>query len=130
MKHIFLRTLLSALFVLTAQLLSAQSLQQSTFEVNGACGMCKQRIEKTAKQAGAATARWDLKTHRLTFTFDISQTSSDSIQQAIAVAGHDTEKYRAEDATYEALPDCCLYRESLNHEDAQTSIHGIVLSED
>lgn len=130
MKHIFLRTLLSALFVLTAQLLSAQSLQQSTFEVNGACGMCKQRIEKTAKQAGAATARWDLKTHRLTITFDISQTSSDSIQQAIAVAGHDTEKYRAEDATYEALPDCCLYREAHNHDDAHTSIHGIVLSED
>ncbi|MFA6854485.1 MAG: copper chaperone, partial [Bacteroidales bacterium] len=30
---------------------------------------------------------------------------------ALAAVGHDTDKYKADQATYDALPSCCKYRE-------------------
>jgi len=33
----------------------------------------------------------------------------DASQQAMAKAGHDTEKYRTDDATYDDLHGCCQY---------------------
>ncbi|MFA5695111.1 MAG: efflux RND transporter periplasmic adaptor subunit [Proteiniphilum sp.] len=80
--------------------------------VQGLCEMCKERIEKTAKAVnGVHTASWDLKTKQLHLGFDPAQTSADSVAKAIAKAGHDTEQYKADKATYDALPDCCKYRD-------------------
>jgi Cu(I)/Ag(I) efflux system membrane fusion protein len=42
--------------------------------------------------------------------FDGKKTNSDAIQKAIAVVGHDTEKYKAPDDVYKELPECCLFR--------------------
>jgi hypothetical protein len=33
----------------------------------------------------------------------------DKIQSLVAAVGHDTEKVRANDVVYNALPDCCRY---------------------
>ena len=80
--------------------------------VQGLCEMCKERIEKTAKAVnGVHTARWDQKTKQLHLGFDPTQTSGDVVAKAIAKAGHDTDKYKADKATYDALPDCCKYRD-------------------
>jgi len=80
--------------------------------VLGLCEMCKERIEKTAKAVnGVHTARWDQKTKQLHLGFDPTQTSADVVAKAIAKAGHDTDKYKADKATYDALPDCCKYRD-------------------
>ena len=80
--------------------------------VQGLCEMCKERIEKTAKAVnGVHTARWDQKTKQLHLGFDPTQTSADVVAKAIAKAGHDTDKYKADKATYDALPDCCKYRD-------------------
>ena len=80
--------------------------------VQGLCEMCKERIEKTAKAVnGVQTASWDLKTKQLHLGFDPAQTSADAVAKAIAKAGHDTEQYKADKATYDALPDCCKYRD-------------------
>jgi hypothetical protein len=43
--------------------------------------------------------------------FDGMKTSSDAIQKAIAKVGHDTEKLKADDKIYSAMPGCCKYRE-------------------
>ena len=34
----------------------------------------------------------------------------DDIHKAIAKAGHDTEKFKSDNETYNSLPDCCKYR--------------------
>ena len=80
-----------------------------TIKVLGNCDMCKTRIEKAAKAEGASGASWDSKTKLLTLNYDPSKTSIDAIAKKEASVGHDTEKYKAEDKVYNALPGCCKY---------------------
>lgn len=80
--------------------------------VQGLCEMCKDRIEKTARGInGVYSAVWELKSRELHIDFDKGKTSIDAISKAIATVGHDTEKHKADDKVYEALPACCKYRE-------------------
>jgi Cu(I)/Ag(I) efflux system membrane fusion protein len=84
----------------------------ATLTVQGLCGMCKTRIEKAAKGVkGVTAAQWNSETKALSFSYDDKKTSPDAIGKAIAKAGHDTDKYKAEDKVYNALPGCCKYRE-------------------
>jgi len=80
-----------------------------TIKVSGNCGMCKDRIEKAAKDEGATSASWDSKTKMLTVSFDGSKTSADALAKKMASVGHDTEKYKAADDVYAKLPGCCHY---------------------
>jgi hypothetical protein len=91
--------------------LSAQTgnLKNENIKVSGNCSMCKSRIEKAAKAEGAATASWDSKTKMLAVSYDPSKTNSDALAKKMAAVGHDTEKYKADDKVYEALPGCCHY---------------------
>ncbi|MDR1492284.1 MAG: cation transporter [Planctomycetaceae bacterium] len=83
----------------------------STLTVQGLCGMCKKRIEETAKSvAGVSFAQWDGKTKLLQLDFDSDATSLNAISLVVAAAGHDTEKHQADDAVYNAFPGCCKYR--------------------
>ncbi|MBE3086800.1 MAG: heavy-metal-associated domain-containing protein [Bacteroidetes bacterium] len=85
------------------------STKTETFKVWGNCDMCKARIEKTVKAEGATSAAWDAKTKMLAVTFDPSKTSMDAFGKKLASVGHDTEKYKADDKVYNALPGCCKY---------------------
>lgn len=79
--------------------------------VAGKCGMCETRIEKTAAAVdGVKKADYDLKAKVLTVTYDEKKTSADGIEKALAAVGHDTDKYKADDAVYNKLPGCCHYR--------------------
>jgi hypothetical protein len=80
-----------------------------TLKVSGNCGMCKDRIEKAATEAGATSAAWDSKTKMLTVSFDASKTNVDTFSKKMASVGHDTEKYKADDKVYAGLPGCCKY---------------------
>jgi Cu(I)/Ag(I) efflux system membrane fusion protein len=74
--------------------------------------MCKERIEKAAKSVeGVKSAQWDLITKQLHMDLDLTKTSIDAVAKVIAKAGHDTDKFKANKATYEALPSCCKYRD-------------------
>ena len=95
--------------ILFSQQLYAQTAKSETIKVWGNCGMCKKRIEKSAKSAGAITASWDAEKLELQVTFDEKQTSSISIQQAIANAGYDTQDITADDKAYNKLSGCCKY---------------------
>lgn len=78
--------------------------------VSGNCGMCKARIEKTAKQVnGVVSATWDEDSKMLKLEFDSSQTSIGEVSQEVAKAGHDTKYSKAEDNVYNNLPGCCQY---------------------
>jgi periplasmic mercuric ion binding protein len=96
----------------TTQLNAAKAVQTASIKVNGKCGLCKTRIEKAAKLAGVTTADWNEATKTLKITFDGSKTNVDKVSKAIAAVGHDTEKYKADAKTYNALPACCKYERS------------------
>ncbi|WP_459685713.1 heavy-metal-associated domain-containing protein [Viscerimonas tarda] len=79
--------------------------------VQGMCDMCKARIEKAASGVkGVSAATWDGEKKEVHLNFDSHQTSVDAISKAIAKSGHDTDKDKADDAVYDALPGCCKYR--------------------
>lgn len=90
---------------------TAQS-EHAMFGVKGACGMCKQRIEEAAKSVkGVTSASWDKEAQMVHLQFNPAQTSPDAIAKAIAKAGHDNDKYKADDSIYNKLPACCKYRQ-------------------
>jgi Cu(I)/Ag(I) efflux system membrane fusion protein len=73
--------------------------------------MCKDRIEKTAKSvSGVSSATWDLKAKELHLNYNPEKTNLDAVSKALAKVGHDTEKHKADEKTYNALPSCCKYR--------------------
>jgi len=84
--------------------------KHASVKVAGNCDMCKDRIEKAAKSvAGVSSANWEAETQILHLNFDAQKTNIDIIQKAIADVGHDTEKFKAKDATYRELHGCCQY---------------------
>lgn len=79
--------------------------------VQGLCELCKERIETAAKGVeGVSSAMWDIEKKELHLNFNPHQTNLDAISKAIAKAGHDTDRDKADQAAYDALPDCCKYR--------------------
>jgi len=83
----------------------------ATFHVSGNCDMCKARIEKAAKSVeGVKSAYWDEKSRKIHVGYDEMKTDPTKIGASIARAGHDTEKIKADDKVYDALPECCKYR--------------------
>lgn len=87
------------------------SASHAMLAVGGSCGMCKTRIEKTAKDIdGVSVAEWNQEKQELHLHFDAGKTSLKAISAAIAKAGHDTELDTAPDDVYDALPGCCKYR--------------------
>ena len=139
MKYLFI-SLLSLLFSITAytQINSDSSI---TIKVFGNCIQCKTRIEAAIKTKGVKNAVWSIETKLLKLQFDPAVISIDKIHQKIADAGHDTEFKKAKNKTYNALPECCLYRENetmpakidsvLNLTASNNNfVKGIVLEED
>jgi Cu(I)/Ag(I) efflux system membrane fusion protein len=85
--------------------------EHATIVVQGLCEMCKERIENAAKSMpGVSLASWDAPTKQLHLHYDSSKTSMDKVSKAIAETGHDTDRHRADDRVYNALPECCKYR--------------------
>lgn len=104
--------LLIAFFAIASNPLSAQqtsNIVTDTIKVNGNCGSCKNRIEKSLNMKGISSANWDKETKLLIVTYNKDKISNDVIQKKVASIGYDTEKYRAEDIVYGKLPGCCQY---------------------
>jgi Cu(I)/Ag(I) efflux system membrane fusion protein len=85
--------------------------KETIFKVSGNCELCKERIEKAANSVeGVNSAEWNVKTKQLRVEYNSMETSSENIQKAIANVGHDTELFKADNAVYNQLPECCRYR--------------------
>ncbi|MFA7445660.1 MAG: cation transporter [Flavobacteriaceae bacterium] len=79
-------------------------------EVNGNCDMCKKRIEKAAYSVkGVKSAQWHSDHQDMHLIIDESKTSIEEVHKAVAKAGHDTDKAKADDKVYEELHGCCMY---------------------
>lgn len=85
---------------------------KATIEVDGVCGMCKERIEKASIQAkGVKSAIWNVDSHELKLIYNEEKTDLTKIQQSIADSGHDTQAIKAKDEAYDGIADCCKYRD-------------------
>lgn len=85
---------------------------RASFEVDGVCKMCKERIEKACiKTKGVKSAVWNVKTHELNLIFDERKTTLENIKNNILAVGHDVENLKATDEAYNSLHHCCKYRE-------------------
>lgn len=83
--------------------------QKQTFNVAGVCGMCKKKIETAARAAGAEAAVWNTTTKQLLVRYSSKATTLEKIQQGIAATGYDTPSFKATEAAYESLHECCKY---------------------
>ena len=94
--------MLSLLFACASMITFAQA-KTDTVKVWGNCETCKNKIEKAATDAGAASANWNDKTKLLVVSYDASKTSNNDIQKKIASVGYDTQDEKAPDAAYNGL---------------------------
>ena len=85
---------------------------RAAIEVDGVCGMCKERIEKASiKTKGVKSAVWNIQSHELKLIFDERKTNVATIEKNIAAVGHDTKSVRATDKAYNQVDPCCMYRD-------------------
>ena len=100
----------------------AQKATTDSIPVSGNCGMCKTKIEKAARQAGATDAEWDADRKTLTVKYASSTTNTAKIQNAVAAVGYDTRDVKASDEAYDKLHGCCKYeRKELKKDDKPAS---------
>ena len=103
--------LLLAVIIMTAGGAAAKD-TNATLRVQGKCNMCKTKIEKAAKSIeGVTVAEWNKESKVLRLRFDDSKAKIENISQAVAKIGYDTDKDKAPDDAYSAMPNCCKYRE-------------------
>ncbi|MFD1768780.1 DUF3347 domain-containing protein [Sphingobacterium suaedae] len=81
----------------------------ASIKVYGNCGMCKTTIEKAGNEKKTASVEWNKDTKMVMLTYDSSKTNQDEILKRIALAGYDSEKFRAPDDVYAKLAECCQY---------------------
>jgi hypothetical protein len=82
-----------------------------SFQVEGTCTMCKDRIEKALDKKGIYKAIYQTESKLLTVTFDPRKLEEIQIHNMVAMVGHDTPLVTASEVVYQSLPDCCRYRE-------------------
>lgn len=100
------------MIVATATMYGQDKNAKAVVEVDGVCGMCKQRIERASyKTVGVKSAVWNMETHELSLIYDERKTDLTTIQQNIADAGHDTYDITATEEAYNSVHACCRYRD-------------------
>ena len=109
-KHLLLAALLAAFTAAFA----GGTTKTDTIKVNGDCGMCEETIEKAAMLPGVEKAEWDMDAKRLTLTYNPKEVTLEAVQKSIAAKGYDTEMFKATDAAYQLLPQCCQYNRKMN----------------
>ena len=118
MKKYFLTLLAVVAFTFNS---AAQSkITETSIEVDGLCGMCKERIENAAYFTGVKKVNWDKETHQLSLVFRNDKVSKEEIIASINKAGHDVKGALASDEQYANIHGCCRFRDP-----GQRASHGL-----
>jgi hypothetical protein len=102
------------LFFTSSLLLKSQT--TVTFKVNGNA-TCKSSIEQLLLNEdvqGITSAVWDTTTHNITIVYNSTMLKEDILYYYIAEGGYDTEKLRAKNTHYDALPIECKYQREVD----------------
>lgn len=87
-----------------------QNQKTESVRIYGNCNMCKKRIEKAANLKNKVHAIWDPETQMAMVTYDSIQSKMDDILKRIALAGYDSDLFRASEEAYKKLHTCCQYQ--------------------
>lgn len=104
-----LRIFSLATFFISLACIGNAQIKTETIRVSGNCGMCKKKIEKASKDAGATYALWNKDTKILTVKYNSSSTNTAKIEKKIAGVGYDTPDFKANEEAYNKLDECCQY---------------------
>ena len=103
------KLLLASVLFLTISHIGFAQEKSDKFNVSGECGMCKKKIEKAAKAAGASYASWNADSKIIEVKYNAGSSDKAKIEKAIAAAGYDTQDVKASEEAYNKLDDCCKY---------------------
>ncbi|HAW53124.1 MAG TPA: metal transporter [Flavobacteriales bacterium] len=109
MKKIQFLLLFSTLITFSAY--AQKEVKTISIHVDGVCDMCKERIENALDVNGVKYAKWDKQSHDCEIMYRTDKITEEELHSLLNQAGHDTDKSRASDSAYEAVHDCCKYRE-------------------
>jgi len=98
---------------------TAQKRLETTFQVQGLCGMCEERIEAALDIKGVVLADWDVESKSLRVVYKPKVLTEAQLHALVAGVGHDTERLKASDEVYAGLHGCCKYRENASCTDGQ-----------
>jgi copper chaperone CopZ len=107
-----IRKILMAIILLLSVTSASAQIKNSkteTVKIYGNCDMCKSKIETAGNLKKVSKIEWNKDSKMATLTYDSTKTSQDEILKRIALAGYDSDKFLAPDATYDALHGCCQY---------------------
>jgi copper chaperone CopZ len=107
-----MKTLVFFVAIALAGSATAQKRLETTFKVEGLCGMCEERIEAALDVKGVVLAEWDAHSRMLRVVYKPAVITEAQIHATVAEAGHDTEQVKASDAAYAGLHGCCKYRDN------------------
>lgn len=116
MKNVSIIVLVNFIFFLAFAGCSGsktESRETTSFGVTGVCVMCKERIESALKVKGVYSSDWDQEAQEVTVIYKPSLITVEEMHQLVANAGNDTEKVKAPDEAYDAIPGCCKYRDGV-----------------
>lgn len=102
---------LLAVVAMTFNSTAQSKITETSIEVDGLCGMCKQRIENAAYLPGVKKVNWDKETHQLDLVFRNDKVSKEEIIASINEAGHDVKGALATDEQYANIHSCCRFRD-------------------
>ena len=135
-----IKIIILGLFLFGINSINAQAVDSTKFKVEGVCGMCKERIEKTVKIKGVKSAIWDVDSHILSLKYDKTKVDILEIHEKLVSVGHDTDLKKATKEAYNALHGCCKYRdeevidahkpkvEEKNQEEEANEPHHVILT--
>jgi len=96
-------------FTFTACEAQIKNEKKETVKIYGNCNMCKSTIEKAGNVSKTAKVEWNKDTKMASIAYDQKTTNLDEILKRIALAGYDSDAFRAPDDAYAKLPECCQY---------------------
>lgn len=111
MQTHFKYSLFLALLFFSNLALAQSEPKDTSFIVNGVCGMCQKTIESAVKKTGATEVHWNKETKILQFRIDQEKVSFQKVVDAVAKTGYDSEFITAKDEDYAKLHECCKYRD-------------------
>ncbi len=97
------------LFIFTACEAQIKNEKKENVKIYGNCNMCKSTIEKAGNVKKIAKVDWNKDTKMASIAYDQKATDLDDILKRIALAGYDSDTFRAPDDVYAKLPECCQY---------------------
>lgn len=114
-----MKKLLSIVLLLMTTMVFAQNRNaKASFEVDGVCNMCKERIETACiKTKGVKSANWDVNTHQLDLIYNQKKTNLNEIKKGILEVGHDLVNATATEEAYNSVHLCCRYRDEVVKDD-------------